>query len=276
MLSVMLMGSLNKGAKIMHITKIIAYFFLSSSILLHGISNDQSALTASLSEKAEQQSCCYVLDIQFPAHITPNYTQGLKGYYKGDSLKLDEQWCLLPETQERLAFSLVITPDVDFDYMTSDGQTVSHLKRIEQLPCAWYDVTLHKEPFDGAVRKQKYHWTIELKGIDEIPIRLPSHAIVIKMSPHAIETVKEHKDDEVRTSPTSLITEKSLRTTVIHLPTLVIKPTLTLQEWEQEQLSTVFAFDTDTVHGKIECETKRDQASIMSIIKRPDLIRPHL
>jgi len=194
----------------------------------------------------------YAINLQLP-HTNAN----IPGYYKGFKLPLKEGRALLPECKTSLVFSFVITKNLSF---AMRDRTVSSLIRNLDAPCAWYDLTLvfntKNNEDDDDEATQDYSWIIEKKSLDDVPKRLPLHAIVLLIDPQFIETVV---DKETTHTPD-----------VINLPTIVFKELSTEQlakDFENALVAAVMnGLDLDAIHSKERPACFANSSAITTIL----------
>lgn len=125
--------------------------------------------------------------------------------YKGCVIDLNDGIDFLPEAALVNSFPIIIT----HEHPKLSNGTVSHLERIPDVPCLWYDVSWVKEG-------TKTLWTIEQKTEDEMPLRVPHHAIIICYPPEFIEKLEDKTPQE--------------SSNIIHIPTIVLKKNLSQEE----------------------------------------------
>ncbi|HBY05342.1 MAG: hypothetical protein UV38_C0003G0183 [candidate division TM6 bacterium GW2011_GWE2_42_60] len=194
----------------------------------------------------------YAINLQLP------YTNAnIPGYYKGFKLPLNEGRALLPECKSPLVFSLVITTKLSFSMR---DRTVSSLIRNLNTPCAWYDITLvfkteNNDDGDEETHRE-YSWIIEKKSLDDVPKRLPIHAIVLLIDPQFIEDVV---DKETTHTPD-----------IINLPTIVFKELTTKQLVNDFENALVVAamngLDLDAIHSKERPACFANSSAITTIL----------
>jgi hypothetical protein len=151
---------------------------------------------------APTQTYTYVIkseiDYQDPVHF--------KCTYKGCVIDLGDGMDFLPETDLVNNFEIIITPE--HPLKVSNG-TVSHLERIPDVECIWYDVSWAKEG-------TKTVWVIKQLVEDEMPPRIPDNAIIVCYPTEFIEKIEDKTPQE--------------SSSIIHLPTIVLKKNLTQEE----------------------------------------------
>ncbi len=184
----------------------------------------------------------YLLNLHNPNAIS---IDGLSAYYKGFEISLSEGRALLPECGTPTVFSLIITPSASFKMQ---GKTVTSLLRDPKQPCRWWDLTLiskdqevDEEDRRSATGEQsqaealaktdedkivtrEYTWDIKSVAKDDMPERLPEHAIVVLIDPQFIETITEIQSENS-----------------INLPTIVFK---TIDESSKEAFEEAILFAT--------------------------------
>ncbi len=184
----------------------------------------------------------YALKIQMPPEV--HLHEPLSVFYKGRTIEFDGSCALIPESETTFTFSLIITPEITF---ASERNNILHMKRLPSQPFAWYDITFHPE--------RKERWEIVKLAPEEASYKIPDHGIILLLNPEYIEEVVQ---------PTARACSPSLH--VIHLPTLVIDPTLT-----EDELHTAFtaarlaALDVQGIHKKPESRCLKRELSHCSI-----------
>lgn len=191
----------------------------------------------------------YVLRLQLPPAINGNH---LKAYYKGSCLELDS-WCLLPEDQRCLTFSLIITPaEIE---PVCEGNTTRYLRRNPKAACAWYDLTLEIDPH----HKSGYTWNIEKKDLSKVPSRLPEHSILIYTNPEYIDSIKQMETER----PAGFSSD----TMVINFPTIIFKKTIDKEVFEETAVTALLAsLDLDTIHARVKTASKKDAQVVLSMM----------
>jgi hypothetical protein len=175
----------------------------------------------------------YMMHLKMPATCTS--LPGLKGHYKGHTVDASQGWALIPEERECFTFSLIITPDFD---EIAEGNQIRCLKRREGLPCKWFDITLCKEEMGRSV--PHYTWKIELRNDKEVPLRMPTQALVVKMNPEHVERLEAY--------------HYHLRGKVVHLPTLILQANLTEREWQEQIEPIILSLTSAISHRAHTCE----------------------
>ena len=188
----------------------------------------------------------YILKIKLPAAIQA--TSSIAAYYQGHELKFDTGCIMLPEKQERLAFSIIITPEVEHKAIKNN---IWYLKRIASLPCRWFDLTLTFETSEP--NKLMYQWHIQETDINEMPLRIPDHAILIQTDPKLIDTIEAIGENNQKTI--SCDTRSNLGT--IYFPTIIFKKELTKDEFEHALIYPSLAImDTRAIHEAVDSHHK--------------------
>ena len=192
----------------------------------------------------------YSLKTKFPKSATAD--QYLPGYYKGCEIDIHEGRTELPECYESQTFSIIFTENIDF---SAKGNTVRYLKRIEGQSYSWYDLTLSysTEKHDGE-DKRVYSWTVEKRKENDVPQRIPDHALVILTNPAFVE---------------ALTTEPTIPGSVdVILPTIVFKQNLDSDLFQDtiNQIMLGPVLDLDAIHKK-SCPTCCSQQGSTIITK---------
>lgn len=185
----------------------------------------------------------YILKIRLPPAITN--TSNVIGYYHGKELRLNAGCIPIPEKQERLAFSVIITPEVEHKAIKNN---IWYLKRLPTLPCRWFDLTLSFE--QGENGKLVYRWAIEEQNIDKVSLRLPDHTILIQTDPKLIDKLENPTEGNDSRKLCSGINTQS---TIIYFPTIVFKKNISKQEFEDALVyPSLAALDTRAIHEDID------------------------
>lgn len=208
--------------------------------------------SAPLPDTSKVKSYSYIARIQLPPSIKGNQ---IKAYYKGTLLKFEDSWCLVPEDQKCLTFSLIVTPaEIE---PVCEGNTTRYLKRNLRADCAWYDLTLEIDPH----HKSGYLWHIEKKNLADVPTRLPEHSILLYTNPDYIEAVQQMETEK----PAGF----SAETMVINFPTIIFKRTIDKEAFEETAVTALLAsLDLDTIHSRIQKSSKKDQHIVLSMMSR--------
>lgn len=196
----------------------------------------------------------YSIKTKLPAAISN--VESLPAYYKGYKVDLRDGRAEIPECGESQTFTVIFTENVEF---CTRGKTVRCLKRIKNQPYSWYDLTLsfHTEKHDDE-DKRVYSWSIEKRKENDVPERIPEHALVVLTDPDFIETLKP---------------EPSIPGSVdVVLPTIVFKDDLNVEEFNDTVMQTIIgpALDLDAIHSKSgpACMAQQGSAVITTIAKR--------
>jgi hypothetical protein len=169
--------------------KILLVFITSAAVSMHC----KSYMPAQTYTYVVKADC----DQKDPVHI--------KCTYKGCVIDLSDGIDFLPETELVNSFPIIITAE----HPRVSSGTVSHLERIPDVPCLWYDVSWTKEG-------TKTIWTIEQRADEEMPLRIPHNAVIICYPTEFVEKIEDRTTQE--------------SSTIIHLPTIVLKKNLTQAE----------------------------------------------
>jgi hypothetical protein len=187
---------------------------------------------------AQSPSYSYIVKIKLPPTIT-DAAANIHAYYRGQEFKFDTGCIMLSKKHERLAFSIIITPELEYKAIKNN---IRYLKRVDGLPCRWFDLTLSFAPHHN------YVWHIEERPLDDVPLRIPDHAIVIQTNPALIDALDEqprHEDEE------KII--KNVHAKVIHFPTIIFKKDLQKKEFEEASIhSLLAACDIRAIHQAAE------------------------
>lgn len=196
----------------------------------------------------------YSVKIKLPATITS--IDSLPSYYKGSAFNLRDGRAELPECGEAQAFSVIFTETIDW---VAKGNNVRYLKLIKDQPYAWYDLTLsfHTEKHEEE-DKRIATWTVEKREHEDVPNRVPEHALVVITDPNFIETLRP---------------ELSIPGAVdIALPTIVFKESIDAHELQEAVTRAIVgpALDLDAIHSKHApaCLAQPGSAVITTIAKR--------
>lgn len=194
----------------------------------------------------------YIARVQTPPAVKSNQ---IKAYYKGTLLSFDDSWCLIPEDQKCLTFSIIITPaEIQ---PVCEGNTTRYLKRNANTACSWYDLTLNLDPQS----KGGYTWTIEKKNSTDMPLRLPERSILLYTNPEYIEAIQHNETEK----PVSFSTE----TLVINFPTIIFSKKINSADYEETAVTALLAsLDLDTIHARVKTESKKDQHLVISMLSK--------
>jgi len=210
------------------------FFTILFSYLLHHTTSGIDRVLPSFS---------YVLKTQLPTGLPAH--GGLRGYYKGKPLHLKDGWCVIPENQEVVTFSIIVSQDIGFK---SQGNTVQYLHRTNS-PCRWFDITLQVSSSDHNNPEKKhltYFWRIVEKSPQETPGIIPFNSIILYMNPDFIDRIEERIEkncDEEKPYGCALS-----RTTLM-LPTIFFKNNISPKEWKDAiSYSELAALDLKTIH----------------------------
>lgn len=213
---------------------------------------------------AKEVTYSYIMKMKLPCGITN--ASSVLCYYQGHELRCNTGCILLSEKQERLAFSLIITPEVEHKAIKNN---VWYLKRLPDLPCRWFDLTLSFET--NGQNKLAYRWLIEERNINDVPLRIPDHAIVIQTDPTLIEKLEPSSsgcDDEDRT-------KKMLNHAItIYFPTIIFKKDLSKQSFEAACVHPLLAaIDARAIHQTRE-SLVNDEITTVSSMPRKKISLP--
>lgn len=185
------------------------------------------------------QDICYMLKTDAPPHCE---LTGLKAYYQGITFDLSQGWAILPEKERALTFSIVFINNIDLEGTTADP----HLKIPDNTPFSWYDLTLTFHASSSAhtttdispdTHKETYNWTIEKRDPEEVPTRLPYHALVVWIDPDMIDTLKLEPG----------ITDSTL----VYLPTIAFKQDIDPDIFEKKlTIALAASLTPDAFHQK--------------------------
>lgn len=177
----------------------------------------------------------YTLCIQLPNTIkkTPVFC----GYYKGEPLEFEQNFCIIHEAFLSNHFSLFITSPENSPQPKSDGNNVKYLERIKSKPYKLYN-------FNRTENDDTYSWHVEEEK-DLMPLRIPDDAIILLINPEYIESITENNE---------LSQEKTVGLTkLITLPKVVLKHTLQQEELAKASDTALLAsLDLRAIHRKQE------------------------
>ena len=162
----------------------------------------------------------------------------LYGYYKGYKLEFDNDYCIIPEDQVCTYFPIIITQAVKH---TLNGNNIRYLARIANKPCRLFHASLKDN-----------QWTIEEEAPEKIPLTIAENALVLLLNPDYIDTLKGSKK--------SGNSEHSL----VDLPHIYIKPTVTQQELQATSLYALLAsLDSNAIHCPIAKKIKKERTTVL-------------
>jgi len=195
----------------------------------------------------------YILKIQLPTNCC--LAESFCAFYKGKPLTFDCDWAMIPEDHKTLVFSIIITPEIRFH---AKGNNVSTLERIEKIPFAWYDVTLHPQVTPTATT---YTWSIKKLTSEQAPLQIPDHAVTILFNPQMIDTLVDETNNQIASEKNGCHT--------IALPTIRLHQHLDTDACNdacaQAQLASL---DLRTVHQKPSIEVKKEHLAVISICQQ--------
>lgn len=225
--------------------------------------NSLSLLNSFSVQEPTQEFYSYILRLQFPHAISKSLI--LCGYYKGEELEFDTDFCTLIQTQEAPQFALFIAKPEHAPRPKSDGKNIYYLERRAHAPCRLFYFTRRTSSTNAQALEGKPLWLIEEEQESNIPTRIPDDAIILLINPNYIQEVKEKTADKY--------TEKIGATTLINLPTIILKPTLTQEQLQQASDTSLLAsLDLKAIHRRmpktIKQECKKD-CSIRICMRTP-------
>jgi hypothetical protein len=193
---------------------------------------------------------CYILSVDAPKQL--QNTKGLHAYYKGNSLDLSEQWCLIPEKNHHVTFTIIITDDIDFE---ARGNNIRYLKRKPDRPCLWYDITLKQ---NNGNKSSYYTWAIEQRSLNEVSERIPEHAITLLMPPNLVDTLRSEENQLAAFG----------KKQCIMLPTVILKNNITQRTFDNAMIESICAsLNIDPIHQRIEETKQQDKGIILSMMR---------
>ena len=214
-----------------------------------------SLTTQQLLTHTKQEAYSYILKVRLARNM--KLSEPIPGFYKGKPLELGADCAIIPESNKVSTFSIIITPEVTHE---AEGNNIRYLRRKEEMPFAWYDLTLRTQTQDEDTEKITI-WDIKKLESDEAPVQIPEHAIVIYYNPDFIEKL----EDMNRTETCKTI---DLASRVIALPAIVIRSDIDEEELNQACIEALLAsLEPRTLHQKSSVATKREQRTIISLCK---------
>lgn len=224
------------------VLKCIAYIALSSTAL---------AIAA-----PTREAYSYILKLRLARNIKLN--EPVYAFYKGKPLELGTNCAIISENSKVPTFSIIITPDVTHE---AEGNNVRYLRRKEDMPFAWYDLTLRTQTQDEDAEKITT-WDIKKLDADEAPLQIPEHAIVVYYNPEFVEKL----DTMSATERCKNIDTSTSR--VIALPAIVFRSDVDEDELNFACVEALLAsLELRTIHKKTSVDTKRDQRTIITLCK---------
>ncbi|MFA6066689.1 MAG: hypothetical protein WC707_05915 [Candidatus Babeliaceae bacterium] len=199
----------------------------------------------------------YILKLQLPQHLL-----GASGpwiSYKGNPLSLDAHWCVIPERQEIVTCSVIISQNIKYK---SEGNNVQYLYRDENDPCAWYDLTLQTHIASPRKKESFPLWRIEERLLTEVPVRIPENAIIVLINPRFVDHLEEHKE------------KNEHKKTTVRLPDIVIKQDVPLKDWNNAIHYSNLAFiDLKAILNKERQEIYQSSEASITLQRHPNEIR---
>lgn len=176
----------------------------------------------------------HILRIQCPQGW--KHIPGMRAYYKGERLDLSDHWCIVPETTRTAIFSLIVTDEIGF--ATRDAN-VRSLQRTHDH-CRWFDLTL-------SITDTGYSWQTQELSIDEMPQRIPEHAITVLIDPEFVDKLAPCTDETCE--PTDDEKAAAVSATVIIFPQVVLKKNSDRKKFDDSLgIIALGALDIETVH----------------------------
>lgn len=204
----------------------------------------------------EKTNISFIFNIEFP--LTISNIPVINGYYKGERLKFDKDFCIINEEAKATSFTLIVTEQIK---LKSDGNNIKYLERIKNQPCKFFYIN-QVEKTDSKAEETDIVWKIEEEtDINLLPTKLPDNSIVIVLDPTYIQGLKlqNGKNKNIQCNNKSIL---------IKLPTLALKLKDTQDE---EDLLTAFDYaslatlDLNAIHAKTKESVKNNDTSIISM-----------
>lgn len=155
----------------------------------------------------------YLLELDFPEGVNKD-TPGISCVYHGASIPFVDGLCQLPERKLKTFFSLIFTPYIQ---QKANG-TCQYIERAPDMPCKWYNLTLHLKEVEGALHYE-YSWQVKELQPSEMPLRIPEHAGIIVQLP--ADYIAALSDEQERTRQGYF---------VLHLPKILLRKDLVQEE----------------------------------------------
>jgi hypothetical protein len=178
-------------------------------------------------------------------------------FYKGKPLELGTNCAIISESSKVPAFSVIITPDLTHE---AEGTNVRYLRRKEDVPFAWYDLTMRSYLSSEEQDEKVALWDVKKLSDEDAPLQIPDHAIVIYFNPELIEKI----DSATNTDTCKVVAGSQ----VIALPTIVMRSDVSDDEINFACVEALLAsLELRSIHKKASVTTKCDQRTIMSLCK---------
>lgn len=198
----------------------------------------------------------YILKLRLARTVKLN--EPIYAFYKGKPLELGTNCAIISESSKVPAFSIIITPEVTHE---AEGNNVRYLRRKEEMPFTWYDLTLRTHLQDEDLEKTS-SWDIKKLEADEAPLQIPEHAIVVYYNPEFIEKLDTTTATDTCKNIDSAISH------VIPLPTIVMRSDIDEEELNFACVEALLASpELRTIHKKTSVATKHEQRTIITLCK---------
>lgn len=181
------------------------------------------------------------------------HVDGLGALCNGCPVTLNEHGNLLPISTRRSVFSIIITESLDF---APEGNGIRYLKRFKDKPCLWYDVTLIYDSESPA----GYHWEITELAEEDMPTRIPEHAIVVFLEPRFVTGLQECSDARCSEYGSTMeAVEEGIKNLFI-LPHVMIDPETSCEDLQESLgLIALATLDVRTLHRAPHYAIERDE-----------------
>ncbi|MCL4361654.1 hypothetical protein M1446_04860 [Candidatus Dependentiae bacterium] len=226
------------------ILSIFSFYINSSHVLtrtfLNEIQDDKTALS-------------FIFSLEFPIGLSN--IPVINGYYKGEKLKFEKDFCIINEDTKITSFTLIVTEQIK---IKSDGNNIKYLEMVKEQPCKFFYIT-QVEQKEG---ETDIAWKVE-EEVDTklLPSKLPDNSIVIVLDPSYVQGLK------TQASKTKNI-QCNNKSILIKLPTLALK---IKENEEEEDLLKAFDYaalatlELNAFHAKTKEEVKNKETSIISM-----------
>ncbi len=164
-------------------------------------------------EKVENFGASYIFTVKMPKAVVRDIPTIL-GYYKGEQLNFDSNFCIIHEDLKTSSFTIIVTPDIS---RKAEDKNVYCLERKENLPCKIFYVNqVEKASKSENSADYDIEWHIEKEtNLKEMPKKLPDNAIVILLDPEYV--------DDFRVLDNQKNLEVNGKAVIIRLPVLILK-----------------------------------------------------
>lgn len=181
----------------------------------------------------------YVMKVQVP--VACAIEGPWIGYYRGTCIPFKGNLARLCSSKMRFTFSLIITPTLRHAPSPAT-RNMPILMRSESAPVAWFDLSL-------VLKNGKWMWDIISLKQEEMPLRLPDHALILLFDPQLISL-----QSPIHTKYAKDATYEG-GCAIIEFPTIVIKASeATLRETLQAAYCA--SLDVRTFHELVTCEER--------------------